>query len=165
MRPGQLAPATRARTRRPGRQAGGRAVSPADPLRCPGRAGRGVEAGPRVVVDLQRLLARPLRRRHVPQVEPDPVQADERPRIESTMMSAGSSSAAASGWRSFQRSSPACASAWLAARATSISGTVVRRRPLAPLALPGAAGSTAGAAAGRAASTAARGAASPACFS
>ena len=59
-------------------------------------------------------------------------------------MSAGSSSAAGPGWRAFQRSSPAMASALLAARATSISGMDERRRPVGPLAFPGAGGGTSG---------------------
>ena len=61
----------------------------------------------------------------------------------STRTSAGSSSAATSGCLSFHRSSPASASSFFFARAISIIGMAVRRRPDGPLSLPGAAGETA----------------------
>ena len=58
------------------------------------------------------------------------VHVVERPRIASTSTSFGSRWAAASGWRAFQRSSPASASSLRAARAISRSGFVLRRRPV-----------------------------------
>ena len=91
------------------------------------------DPAPRVVVGIERLLApaaaapgtcsRLTRTR---------VQVDERPRIESTSTSAASSCAAASGWRAFQRSSPASASSFFAARPISMSGFVDTRRPARP---------------------------------
>lgn len=58
------------------------------------------------------------------------VQVVERPRIESTSTSAGSKRSAASGQRAFQRSRPASASSLCAARAISMTGMVLRRRPV-----------------------------------
>ena len=69
-------------------------------------------------------------------------QAVERPRIGSTITSAGCSAAATSGWRAFHRSSPCIASASVSARAISISGAFVRRRPVGPVFFPGAGGGT-----------------------
>jgi len=58
------------------------------------------------------------------------VQVLERPRIASTSTSSASSRAAAAGWRAFQRSKPARASASRRAFAIVTSGCVERRRPV-----------------------------------
>ena len=58
------------------------------------------------------------------------VHVVDRPRIESTRTSAGSSAAAAVGQRAFQRSRPARASSFLAARAISMTGIDDVRRPV-----------------------------------
>jgi hypothetical protein len=58
------------------------------------------------------------------------VQVLERPRMASTSTSSTCSSAAASGWHAFQRSSPASASSLCCAFATVMSGCVDCRRPL-----------------------------------
>ena len=63
-------------------------------------------------------------------------QSDERPRIPSTRMSAGSRKATTSGWRAFQRSRPSSASAFDAAR--EISTTGIDRLPSAGRRGPGA---------------------------
>ena len=57
-------------------------------------------------------------------------QSDDRPRIPSTRTSAGSRYAATSGWRAFQRSSPSIASSFYSARAISMTGIDVLRRPV-----------------------------------
>src|SRR5438128_1194242 len=78
------------------------------------------------------------------------VQVVFRPRIESTRTSEGARCDQTSAWRPRQRCSPARASASVAARAISISGMVLRRRPVGPTVLPGAgAGACPLAAAGR----------------
>jgi hypothetical protein len=71
------------------------------------------------------------------------VHVVDRPRMGSTITSAGRRCGTTSGWRAFHRSSPSMASPVVAARAISIRGTVVRRRPVGPLDLPGAGGGTA----------------------
>jgi hypothetical protein len=62
-------------------------------------------------------------------------QSEQRPRMRSTSTSAGSSCAAAFGWRCFQRSRPASTSSSRAARPTSINGALAR---LAAAVLPAA---------------------------
>ena len=62
--------------------------------------------------------------------------------MESTSTSAGSRYSQTFGCRCFHNSSPVIASSLVAARATSISGIVDRRRPVGPLDLPGAGGAT-----------------------
>src|SRR6266581_2313250 len=62
--------------------------------------------------------------------------------MESTSTSAGSRRLQTSAWRSFHRSSPRIASAWVAALAISISGMVDRRLPVGPALFPGAGGGT-----------------------
>jgi len=94
-------------------------------------------------------------------------QTELRPRIASTSTSAGSRRGHTAGCRAFHRSRPAIASSLVAARATSISGIVLRRRPVGPLALPGAgaaAAPRAPAASARRLDGCTRGA-SPTCFS
>ena len=82
-----------------------------------------------VVVRIERFLRRPQRLRHVLQVD-----ADARPGVKAAAHRIDEHvgrlrCAAASGWRAFQRSSPASASSFRCARPISISGCFgVRRR-------------------------------------
>ena len=95
------------------------------PPRFPGHS----HAGPRVVVRVERLLGRAQLGRDVLEVDADagPGRGAAAHRVDEHVGRAGGA-AAASGWRAFQRSRPASASSFFAARAISMSGFVARVR-------------------------------------
>ncbi len=86
----------------------------------------------RCFVGVEGFLCRPQRFRHVLQADANPRPGGVGRRIESTSTSASRRCLAASGWRSFQRPSPASAASFFGERAISIRGCLDTRLPVEP---------------------------------